>query len=721
MDQEEVRTAENQQVVALVGHPNSGKTTLFNVLTGLNQRVGNFPGVTVERKSAALKVGKKRYRLIDLPGTNSVYPQAEDEEVTTDILKEVGHPDHPDIVLLIADANQLRRGLMLCMQIQDMGFPVVLAVNMIDQLKSDGSRLDLAKLQNLLEIPVIGVSAKTGEGINELKSSLSKANASRAPFMNLPPGFLRSLDPIKEQLPTQSDYFAYQILLEAHPTQKLSKEDVIKMRDGAKIDEEASRQLISNELLVRLDRAETYMQEVLMPPPNFRERLTERLDYWLTHPILGYVIFLGILLLIFQSIFVWATYPMEWIEAGFGSLQEWVASTLPAHFLTDLLSEGIIAGLGGIIVFIPQIAFLFFFFAILEDSGYMARVVFIMDRIMRPFGFSGRSVIPLMGGMACAIPSIMMTRSIVHRKERLITIMVTPLISCSARIPVYTLLIAMFVPAQKVLGLFDLRGVIMMGMYFLGFILALIVAWVFKKILKHNSNNLFVMELPAYQIPGWKNVGLTVWQKSWTFIREAGQIILAISIILWLLLAYGPSSSMDAIDKQYKAAIAQSDSPELKAELNQKMAAAKLDSSYAGILGRAIEPAIRPLGYDWKIGISLIASFAAREVFVGTMSIIYQRADPEALDGEEEQKRARLSLVETLQQQKDPRTGNPVYTLATVLSLLIFYAISMQCMSTLAVTKKEAGWTWTWVMLIYLTLLAYLLAWGTYNLVNAFF
>ncbi len=721
MDKDEVIVRQGKKAIALIGNPNSGKTTLFNALSGLNQRVGNFPGVTVDRKSADLKIFGESFRLIDLPGANSLYPQASDETITTDILRDSSHPDHPDAVLVLADATQLRRGLMLCMQVLDLGFPAVLAINMMDLAEADGSHLDLDKLSKLLGIPVIGIAAIQSKGIKDLKKALPNAQKSKDTFMNIPPGFVHALKPLKESLKTTSDYLAYQTLIDPSSTPGISSEEIEKIRLGLMLEPQAFKQLVSNELLVRMDRADTFIQEVLIPPPTIRERLTERLDQWLTHSIWGYVVFLSLLLLIFQSIFVWATYPMDWIEMGVDVFKVWVADSLPAHFLTDLLTDGIITGLAGILVFIPQIAFLFFFISVLEDSGYMARVVFIMDRIMRPFGFSGRSVIPLMGGMACAIPSIMMTRSIANKKERIITTMVTPLISCSARIPVYTLLIAMFVPAEKVFGFVDLRGLIMMGMYFLGFLMALIVAWVFKTLLKHDSNNLFVMELPAYRVPGWRNVGLTVWQKSLTFVTEAGKIILAISIVLWFLVSYGPKEEMASIDQKFEERQEEVDrlDREKMGELLQAKNSEKLNASYAGIMGKWIEPVIRPLGYDWKIGISLITSFAAREVFVGTMSIIYQQDEPEGLEEMEGKDEGRLGLVEKMQREKDPDTGKPIYDLATVLSLLVFYAFAMQCVSTLAVTQKEAGWRWALFMLTYLTVIAYLAAWGTHAMVSA--
>ncbi|RMG56074.1 MAG: ferrous iron transport protein B [Bacteroidetes bacterium] len=701
--------------VVLVGNPNSGKTSLFNVLSGLNQRVGNFPGVTVERISAQVRLpGAGPLELVDLPGTLSLYPGSEDEAISCQVLQDRSHPDHPDFVLLVADATQLRRGLMLCTQVMDLGLPVILVVNMIDLLDREDIRLNVEELSGLLGIPVIAVSARKGAGVDQLRQALQAPIAPAAePVLQIPAGFQPVLDRLKAALASDNDYLAFQALVRPDLFPALPAGLAAEAQDQVQLSDEERQQLISNELLVRRDRVSTYLDEVLQEPPSLRERFTEKLDRILTHRVFGYILFLGIMFLIFQAIFAWATYPMDWIEAGASALSDLVRDLMPAHWVTDLITDGIIAGLGGIVVFVPQIALLFFFIALMEETGYMSRVVFLMDRIMRPFGFSGKSIIPLMGGMACAIPSIMMSRSIADRRERLITILVTPLMSCSARIPVYTLLIAMFVPAGKWMGV-DQRGLLMTGLYLLGFVAALAFAFVFKKIFRYESRGVFMMEMPAYRMPRWGNIGLTVWQKALAFVTEAGKIILVISIILWFLVAYGPGDEMAQVEARYEPLI-EAAAPAEAAELARQRDSEKLEASYAAWLGHGIEPAIRPLGYDWKIGISLITSFAAREVFVGTMSIIYQQEDPDGFEEESEQQAGRLALIERLQAERDPRTGLPVYTMATVLSLIIFYAFAMQCMSTLAVTRKEAGWKWTWVMLGYMTGLAWLGAFVTYQ------
>ena len=718
MDQPSVAAQQGKKKVVLVGNPNSGKTSLFNVLSGLNQRVGNFPGVTVERKSAQVRLpGAASLELVDLPGILSLYPNSDDEAISCQVLQDPHHPDHPDLVLLVADATQLRRGMMLCTQVMDLGLPVVLVINMMDLLAREQVQLDLAGLSRLLGIPVVGVSARKGQGVEGLRQVLTRpVSPAPAPVLHMPAGFQPVLDQLKTGLDSANDYRAFQALVRPDLFPSLPPALAAAAQAQAQLSPEERDQLISNELLVRRDRVNTYLEQVLKDPPTLRERFTEKLDRVLTHRVLGYLIFLGIMLLIFQAIFAWATYPMDWIEAGTDALAGLARTYLPAHWLTDLLTDGIIAGLGGIVVFVPQIALLFFFIALMEETGYMSRVVFLMDRIMRPFGFSGKSIIPLMGGMACAIPSIMMSRSISDRRERLITILVTPLMSCSARIPVYTLLIAMFIPAGKWMGI-DQRGLLMTGLYLLGFLAALAIAFVFKKIFRYQAQGVFMMEMPAYRMPRWANVGLTVWQKALAFVTEAGKIILVISIILWFLVAYGPGDEMAQVEARYAPQI-EAAAPAEASELARARDREKLEASYAARLGHGIEPVIRPLGYDWKIGISLITSFAAREVFVGTMSIIYQQEDPDSYEAETEQQAGRLALIERLQAERDPRTGLPVYTTATVLSLIIFYAFAMQCMSTLAVTRKEAGWKWTWVMLGYLTALAWLAAFATYQLLS---
>ena len=594
---------------------------------------------------------------------------------------------------------------MLCTQVMDLGLPTALIINMIDLLKQGVPRQEIQRLSQRLGIPIFAISVLKKEGIKALKGILGHDLApSRQPFMKIPLGFKKALDQVKDQLGTSHDYLAYQALLVPKEFRQMNG---LGEQLHAELNLTDSRALISNEMLVRFDRIEGLMEELKSQTSPTPSRLATAFDQVLLHPVWGYLVFGVVLMIIFQALFSWASFPMDAIEQGIGSFQQSIRNSLPDHWTTDLLVEGIIAGLGGIVIFIPQIAFLFLFIALLEESGYMSRVVFLMDRVMRPFGLSGKSVIPLIGGMACAIPSIMMARNIPHRQERLITILVTPLMSCSARIPVYVLLISMFVPTDMSWGFFNLQGLLMMGLYVLGFLAALIFAFIFKKLLKYQQEGIFITEMPVYRMPRWRQVFLTIYQKCRAFVWEAGRIILLISIALWFLASYGPSTKMQAIEQEYVVKLSISSLSKTQiATLKSEKAALKLEASYAGMLGHAIEPAIRPLGFDWKIGVGLLTSFAAREVFVGTMATLYSV-------GEDNQEKG---LLTRLQEARDPRTGEKSYTKGVAIALLLFYAFAMQCMSTLAVAKREAGaWKWPLLMVVYMTGLAYLAAWVAFQ------
>lgn len=696
--------------IALVGNPNSGKSSLFNALTGLRQRVGNFPGVTVDRTTGTLdlKNGQKG-SLIDLPGTYSLYPKSQDEEVATEILLDANHKDHPDLVVLVADATNLRRSLLLCTQVMDLGLPVLLALNMEDLLKKNGWSIDLNRLSKDLGIPVLKTSALKRSGLKGLVKAMAvAASPAKQPFFQLPASFDTLLEPAMAKLGTDSRHHAWNALLMPKDFRKLPDSKGIDIHPDALA-------MVANELAVRYDRIQAIVDTCAVQAPDQGVGISSKLDRVLLHPVAGYLIFVSLLFLIFQSVFAWASWPMDMIETGFSMSGEWFREILPEGWFSSLLVDGVWAGLGGIVIFVPQIAILFFFISVLEGSGYMSRVVFLMDRIMRPFGFSGKSVIPLVGGMACAIPSIMMARTIPNKIERYITIMVTPLMSCSARIPVYVLLISLFVPEGYVWGVFSYQGLVMTGMYFLGFFMALLVAWVIKTIARYKSDGTFVTELPLYRIPPWKNTLLEMYHRSRTFVVEAGKVIIVISIILWALVSYGPSDDMAAVDSKIDAQISLLQSPVADAQLSElenKRGSEKLRASYAGIIGRSMEPAIRPLGFDWKIGISLLTSFAAREVFVGTMATIYSAGDQAA----EDEDGKFLGIREKMKRETHLDTGKPVYSTPTAISLLLFYAFAMQCMSTLAVVKKETGsWKTTILMLVYMTGLAYLSSFIAYQ------
>tara|TARA_B110000503_G_C7170921_1_gene424240 strand:+ start:1974 stop:3944 length:1971 start_codon:yes stop_codon:yes gene_type:complete len=637
---------EDKLRLVLVGNPNSGKSTLFNSLTGLNQRIGNFPGVTVEKKIGSVRINDKVVaEVIDLPGTYSLSPRSEDERVTFDYLNDSTRTDLPELIVVVADASNLKRNLLLATQLIDSEQPTILVLNMMDVVERNKQSIDIDTLQKRLGIPVVPMNARLGKGTKELKSVIANYQYKKA---------------------------------------------------NKFIEDHESKDALEN-TINRFEKIKGIIAETLTKSGESRTAtITRKIDSVFTHPIWGFSIFLFILFLIFQAIFSWSSYPMEWIEGGFLVLGNWLAETLPQGVLNDLLVDGVLAGLGGIIIFIPQIAMLFMFIAILEDTGYLSRVSFLTDALLKRFGLNGRSIIPLLGGAACAVPAIMSARTIANKKERLLTIFVTPLISCSARIPVYTLLIALVIPADKQFLSFNLQGIVMMGLYLLGFAAAMATAFIMKYVIKTDERSHFVMELPIYRTPRWTNIGMTILNKTKLFLFEAGKIIIAVSIVLWVLSSYGPGNKMAAVDAKYKTELADSNA-DLTA-VNEKIATDKLEVSYAGHIGKFIEPAIRPLGFDWKIGIAIITSFAAREVFVGTMATLYTVGDEENTEG----------IKAKMQRATFSNTGEKVYTRATGYSLLIFYAFALQCMATVAIVVKETGgWKWPIIQLVYMGALAY--------------
>ncbi|MFY9309210.1 MAG: ferrous iron transport protein B [Bacteroidia bacterium] len=704
--------------VALVGNPNSGKSTLFNALTGLNQKTGNFPGVTVDKKSGFVKLpkpGTENLRtptselrtetitaeFIDLPGTYSLYPKSLDERVAFEVLCNPGNSDHPDVTIVVADASNLKRNLFLVSQIIDLKVPVILALNMMDLVEKEGDIIDVVRLSERLGVKVVRVSARSREGIEELKQAiLQPISVPQYNFIDVKKIAPELVGKIAGVVDVNSDFAAFQIISNFSEISYFDKEADKKRAIAGLLAASAVdvNKLQSQETVERYKVINRIVEECITRKSDVKtESFTNRLDGVLTHRIWGYVIFLAILFLIFQAIFFLAAYPMEWIESSFVFFSDWAVKMLPPGELSSLLVNGIIAGLSGVVVFVPQIALLFTFIAILEDTGYMARVSFIMDKLMRKFGLNGRSVIPLVSGIACAIPAIMSTRTMSSWKERVITIMVTPLMSCSARLPVYTLLIALVVPATKAFGFFNYQGLVLMSLYLIGFGAAMLAALVMQKILKSRERSYFIMELPVYRSPQWRTVGLTIYDKVKSFLLDAGKIILAISIILWFLSSHGPGDKLDQIEKKYQSAEMIGNYSE--EERQAKVSSEQLESSYAGMLGKTIEPVIRPLGFDWKIGIALVTSFAAREVFVGTMATIYSTGDEENT----------LPLREKMRAEINPSTGMPQFTVAVGFSLMIFYAFAMQCMSTLAVVFRETKhWKWPVIQFLFMSVLAYL-------------
>ncbi|AFD09344.1 ferrous iron transport protein B [Solitalea canadensis] len=690
-----------QLKVALIGNPNTGKSTLFNDLTGLNQKVGNFPGVTVDKKTGFAKLmNGQNAEIIDLPGIYSLYAKSKDEQIAFEVLYDKKGKLRPDLVIVVADASNLKRNLLLYTQVADLNIPVILVLNMIDVANKNGIKIDVDKLSSRLGIRVIPVNARENKGVEELKLAIHNATkiATQTKTIEVEELAPALIDEISQNFSVNSPYEALQL---AHQHENLSSLSTTESDHIESLEQKHSfhsSDSQAKETVARYNYINDLLFDCVHQDESAKgETISNKIDKVLTHRFFGLLIFVFILFLVFQSIFTFAEYPMGLIETGFLWIEQWLSGVLPAGVFTSLLIDGVVAGLSGVVIFIPQIVILFLFIAILEDTGYMARVTFMMDKLMRKVGLNGKSVVPLISGVACAVPAIMSTRTIENWKDRIITILVTPLMSCSARLPVYTLLIALVVPDNKLFGFLSLQGLTLLGMYLIGFFAAISAAWVMKKIVRSRERGYFIMELPIYRMPRWSHIGIQMYEKAKTFVTEAGKVIIAVSIILWVLSTYGPSAKMQAIDKKYEALLKAPNAD--AAHLEQEKSAEKLETSYAGILGRTIEPVIKPLGYDWKIGIALITSFAAREVFVGTMATIYS---VEGGDGD------LISVRQKLAQAKEPDTGLPVFTFATAFSLMIFYAFAMQCVSTIAIVYRETkSIKWPLIQLGYMTTLAY--------------
>lgn len=699
--------------IALVGNPNSGKSSLFNTLTGLNQKVGNFPGVTVDKRAGSCGIAPQlEATIVDLPGTYSLYPRREDEWVAYRVLMQQDKQVNPDMLVLVADASNLKRNLLFVSQIIDLKIPVVIALTMMDIARQKDIVIDVPELERELGVPVVAVNPRKNKGISQLKKTieLSASLHPRSPvrdFINYDQLAAPAIRSVKELLPQLSDYRAIHylinhesFLLDEHLQQQIESIEEAHAFNHTKVQAE--------EITRRYQRiSHVLKQSVSEPSPLEKTLFTEKLDDILLHRVWGYVILLTVLFLLFQSIFWLAEYPMTAIEWTFANVGSWLANILPGSWWADLLINGILAGLGGILVFIPQIMILFGLINILEDTGYMARISFLSDKLMRKVGLNGKSVMPMISGFACAVPAVMSARNIENKKERLLTILVTPLMSCSARLPVYTILISLVIPKVMFAGFLGLQGLVMMGLYLLGIVMALLVSWVARWFINIKEKSFFILELPVYRAPRWKNIFVSMVEKAKIFVFEAGRVIMVISLILWVLSTYGPAKRMRSVHEQF--AQVQPTSAAQAEELQREKGSALLENSFAGIMGKAIEPVIRPLGFDWKIGIALITSFAAREVFVGTMATLYSVED----NGEES-----LMLREKMQ-QATLSNGQKVYTLASGVSLMVFYVFAMQCMSTLAIVKRETkSWRWPAVQLLYMTALAYLMSLLAYQLLS---
>ncbi|MBS1772527.1 MAG: ferrous iron transport protein B [Bacteroidetes bacterium] len=697
--------------IALVGNPNSGKSSLFNSLTGLNQKVGNFPGVTVDKKTGISKIAEGlTANILDLPGTYSLYPKSADEHVTYEVLLNNRSKDNPDMIVIIADASNLKRNLLFCSQIMDLNIPVVIALTMNDIARRKGITIDVDGLERLMGVPVVPINPRKNKGISNLKKIIAdtkeKGIKHSHEFIDIEKLSGNWIAEVKSLCNANSNYAALHIAcnyLELHHLNAAQRIQIAALIDENKF---SKAKVQAEEIMQRYQRIGQIMQQcVVETSPLKRSIQSERLDKTLLHPIWGNVILLTVLFFLFQSIFWLAEYPMGWVESGFAVLSGWLNNIMPSGIIKDLFINGILAGISGIAVFIPQIMILFGFITILEDTGYMARISFLTDRLMRSVGLNGRSVMPLISGMACAVPAIMATRTIQNKKERLITIMVTPLMSCSARLPVYTILIGLVIP-DKSLGIFNLQGLVLMGLYLLGFVMALIVSKVMSWIVKVQEKTYFLMELPVYRAPRWRNVGTTMIEKAKIFVRDAGKVIMVISVLLWGLATYGPPKQMDAITTKYALLVQQH--PEQSETLQLQQQTERLEHSFAGIMGKAIEPAIAPLGFDWKIGIALITSFAAREVFVGTMATLYSVGSKNTDDTLRDKMRAA---------KRDD--GTSVYTPAAGISLLIFYVFAMQCMSTMAIVKRETrSWKYPIIQFAYMFAIAYLFSFAAFQLIR---
>ncbi len=687
--------------IALVGNPNTGKTSLFNVLTGLKQKVGNYPGITVSKKEGTLKLNKNlTAQIIDLPGTYSLNPSSMDETIVLDYLLD--KKNQTDLVLVVAEVENLKRNLLLFSQIKDLGLPAILVINMADQLDRKGIKIDISALAKKLNTAVVLISARKGEGIETLKTSI--ANFEKLPNTAIVDGHKIDeaiFNKLAVLVPNQDLYISWLAL--THPELNLLKKKEQDALATLALDTEAIKRLQHRETIVRYQAINAILKEVYSKNYMEGNSIRAKLDKILTHHFWGYVIFFVILATMFQSVFAWASIPMDFIDVQFSHLTHYLEGQFPAGKLTDLITQGIIPGISGVLIFVPQIAILFFFIALLEETGYMSRAVFLMDRGMRKFGMSGKSVVPLVAGTACAIPAIMASRNIENWRDRLITILVTPFTTCSARLPVYAIIIALVIPDKSFLGIINLQGLVLLSLYMLGFLTALISGFILTKVIKQTKKALFIIEMPSYKIPSFRNIAYRIVEKTKGFVFGAGKIIFIISIILWFLASYGFYTETDVANYKKELIAAKIDATVIDAKMDNY----KLEHSYIGTAGKLIEPLTKPLGYDWKIGVGLISSFAAREVFVGTMATLYSVGN-QADDS---------SIKAKMKAEINPATKKPLYNLPVGMSLLVFYAFAMQCISTLAIVKKETNsWKWPLIQLFGMSGFAYIMAFITFHI-----
>lgn len=695
--------------IILLGNPNVGKTSLFNRLTKLNQKVGNYPGITVEKREGTLTANGKKYHVVDLPGTYTLFPNSLDEEIVFNVLSDKNNSIYPDLTVVVAEPATIKRSIILYQQARELGVPAIFVVNMIDEMADKGIDIDFPKLEAYLQTKVYKISARTGKGIDQLIKHLDEKPGLYFGGFQIPTEYQAAMDEARKLFPLATDYLTWQYLAQEQ-VGILSPELQTKLADIRSRHGLQAHDLQKKESLLRNDKTTAELTPIVNKSQNQKLGNTNSIDKLLLHPVLGYIIFFGLLFLIFQAIYAWSGPLMDWIDGAFADLTSYLDDVLPDGPLASLFIYGIVAGIGGIVIFVPQIVILFLFLSIMEESGYMSRVVFLMDRWLKPFGLNGKSVIPLMSGAACAIPAVMSARNIENAKERLLTILVTPFMTCSARLPIYIVIIGLVIPDDSFLG-FNMQGMALFVMYLLGIIGALFSALILNRIIKSVRSSFLIFELPTYKMPDWKNVATNVWDKASGFLLDAGKIILLISIILWVLGNFGPN------DKFYQAEdYVTQQAPDLQGEeLEKAVGSYQLEHSFLGYIGMGIEPFVRPLGYDWKMGIGLISSFAAREVFVGTMAVVYSLGDDVDIEDDEQKN----TLLGKMKSEINANTGKPAYNLASGISLLLFYAFAMQCMATIAVVRKETGsWKWTLIQTAFMTGLAYLAGFIAYQLLK---
>ncbi|GHE32615.1 ferrous iron transport protein B [Sphingobacterium griseoflavum] len=696
-------------VIALLGNPNVGKTSLFNRITKLHQHVGNYPGITVEKREGYVKANGKTYTVIDLPGTYTLFPTSLDEEIVFNSLANKESLSFPDLVVVVAEPNNIKRSVILYQQARELGVPAIFVINMIDELAAKGLEIDYQKLEAYLGTKVLTTDARNGKGIQELVQAFDIRPSHHLSRFIADGQYKEALDDAKKLFPLSTEYQTWQFLAQEHVSfiSLEQRRRLVEIRNHHNI---SGNQLQKWEAMQRNAQVERDIANVVLVKENLHVSKTNHIDKILLHPVWGYVIFFLLLFILFQLVFTLSAPIMDWIDEHFAAFVDLTAASLPEGPISDLITQGILAGIGGIVIFVPQIAILFLLVSLMEETGYMSRVVFLMDRWLRPYGLNGKSVIPLMSGVGCAVPAIMAARNIENTKERLITMLVTPFMTCAARLPIYVVLIALVIPNNTFLG-FGLQGLVLNLLYILGVVAALLSAWVLNKIVKSNHKSFLIFELPSYKTPDWRNVTNNVWDKTSGFLFGAGKIILAMAIVLWVLGNFGPNDRFNEAERYVTEA-----NPDLsEADLSEEIASFKLEHSFLGYIGMGIEPIVAPLGYDWKMGIGLVSSFAAREVFVGTMATVYSLGEDVDIEDDEQKQ----TLLSKMKSEINRNTGQPAYNLASGISLLLFYAFAMQCMSTIAIMKRETGsWKWTAIQTCMMTGIAYVLALVVYQLMK---